>query len=92
LRHKIQILLDFKIQQHHFFQAYLEEKKSLTLKENETTSELHSLFLWNDANSPQFTFLGCSMEKKMERELGEDIADLQILNVDVVLPSIFCLL
>jgi hypothetical protein len=32
------------------------------------------------------------MEKKMERELGEDIADLQILNVDVVLPSIFCLL
>jgi hypothetical protein len=49
--------------------VHLEEKKSLALEKNATTFKLHSLFLPNDANSPQFAFQGCSMEKKMESEL-----------------------
>jgi hypothetical protein len=51
------------------FQRQLEEKITFVSKAHATTSKFHSLYLLNDVDSPQFTFLGCSLEKKMESEL-----------------------
>jgi hypothetical protein len=51
------------------FQTQLEKKLAFVSKAHATTSKFHSLFLLNDVDSPQFTFLRHSLEKKMESEL-----------------------
>jgi hypothetical protein len=43
------------------------------------------------ATFPHFSFLGRSLEKKMERGL-EEVVDLQITNVEFAFFSLFCLL
>jgi len=53
------------------------------------TSKLHSLSLLNDVTFIQFAFLGYNLKKKMESEL-EKVMD-EILNVELVLLSTFCL-
>jgi hypothetical protein len=49
------------------------------------------LFLLNDANFPHFSFLGRSLEKKMERGL-EEVVDLQIMKIEFAFFSLFCFL
>jgi hypothetical protein len=56
---------------------HFEKKKSRALEEIVTHFKLQSLFMWNDANPLQFSFLGCSLEKKMESKLGK-VTNLQI--------------
>lgn len=56
---------------------HFEKKKFHALEEIATILKLQSLFMQNDANPPQFFFLGCSLEKKMETRLGK-VIDLEI--------------